>query len=137
MLPEQSDGGKGRACPYGHPHLEVFDAYIDCWDPKLGAENERIMPTEDLMEVRIGPSTHQVIKVCISLIKEEKHNLVGQFIKTVKLFSRTPYDMSGIDTRVVYHLLVVNCFSKSVAQTKRKVGKEKIVAIDEEVKQFI
>lgn len=41
--------------------------------------------------------------------------------------------MSRIDTRVVFHCLVVNPSTKSVAQRKCKVGEEKIFFIEEKV----
>lgn len=34
---------------------KALDADIDCWGPKLGVNKERLTPTEDLKEVRIGP----------------------------------------------------------------------------------
>lgn len=32
----------------GSPFPEALDANIDGWDPRLGSNNERLMPTEDL-----------------------------------------------------------------------------------------
>lgn len=70
----------------GAPFPEALDGYIDCWDSGLDAGNERLTPTEDLKEVRIGPLTHQVTKIGISLIKEEENELVDQLIRNINLF---------------------------------------------------
>lgn len=65
--------------------------------------------------------------------KLEKYELIDQLIRNVNLFAWTPSYISGIDTRVVPHFLVVNPSSKLVAQRKKKVGEEKRTTIDEEV----
>ena len=44
--------------------------------------------------------------------------------------------MPGINTKVASHRLVVHPSVRLVAQRKRKVGKEKRVAIDEEVEKL-
>lgn len=44
--------------------------------------------------------------------------------------------MSGIDTRVMFHRLANNPSVRLVSQRKRKVNKEKIFAIDEEVNKL-
>lgn len=46
------------------------------WDLRLGMENERLMPTEDLKEVQIGHLGHRVIKIVTSLPKKEERKLV-------------------------------------------------------------
>lgn len=37
----------------------------------MGVNNERLTPTEDLKEVRLGSSSHEVTKIEPSLTKEE------------------------------------------------------------------
>lgn len=64
---------------------EALDECIDWWDPKLGVDNEKLMPTKNLNEVSTSPSAHQVI--CTSLTGEEEHELVNQLIKNVNLFA--------------------------------------------------
>lgn len=54
----------------GDPLLEALKEDIGCWDPRLEVDNERLMSTEDLKEVRIGPSSHKVIKIDTSLTEE-------------------------------------------------------------------
>lgn len=69
------------------PLPEKLDADIDSWDPRLSMENERLTPLENLKEVRINLSAHQVTKIDISLTKEEEHELVDQLIRNVDLFA--------------------------------------------------
>lgn len=76
MLSEQPDGREGRARPCGRPLPEALDAYIDCWDPKMGANKERLIPLKDYKKVWIGPSAHQVTKIGYSLTEEGDHELV-------------------------------------------------------------
>lgn len=70
VFPEFPDDGKGSA----HTAPEAPDTNIDYWDPRLGVDNERLMPTKDLKEVRICPSTHQVTKIGTSLTVEEERD---------------------------------------------------------------
>lgn len=44
--------------------------------------------------------------------------------------------MSTIDTKVVINFLVIHLTSKTVGKRKRKMGKEKSVAINEEVEKL-
>lgn len=44
----------------GVPLPEALNAHVDGWDPKIGMENETFTPIEDLREVRINLSSHQV-----------------------------------------------------------------------------
>lgn len=106
---------------------------LEYWDPRLGAEAEKLTPTKDLKEVQIGPHAHQVMKMVTFLSVNEGWELVNQLIKNVILFTWTPSDMSGIDTKVVSHRLVFHHSAKPVAQRKPKVGKEKRISINEEV----
>lgn len=46
------------------------------WDLRLGMENERLMPIEDLKEVQIGHLGYWVIKIATSFPKEEEQKLV-------------------------------------------------------------
>lgn len=68
---------------------------------------------------------------------EEERELVDQLIKNVNLFFRALYDISGIDTKVVSDYLAIHPSIKPVAQRKRKLGKEKRVAIDEEGENYL
>lgn len=45
-------------------------------------------------------------------------------------------NMSGIDTKVMSHCLVIHSSISPVAQRKRKVGEENRASIDEEVKKL-
>lgn len=46
--------------------LEASNADLDCLDPRLGAEAERFMPTEDLNEVQISPLA-KVARHCLDI----------------------------------------------------------------------
>lgn len=105
--------GKEEIALVGDPSPKLV-ADTDIWDPRLGKDNERLTPTEDLKEVWIGPSTHQVTKIGISLNEEEARELVGQLTRNNDLFIWASLDMSKIDTRVTCHFLVGNPYAKSV-----------------------
>lgn len=63
------------------PLPEALDVDIYFRNPKLGVDNERLLPTKDLMEVRISPLPHQVMNICTSLTEEEEHGQVNQLTK--------------------------------------------------------
>lgn len=71
----------------GAPFSKVPNTDLNCWDPRLGTDVERLTPIEDLKEVLIGPLPHQVTKIGTSLTEEEKHELIDQLIKNVNLFA--------------------------------------------------
>lgn len=102
----------------GVPLPEDLDANINFWDPRLGANNKRLTPMEDLEEVKICPSTHQVTKIGTSFSEEEEHKLVDQLIRNINLFAWDPSDMPKIDTRVICHHLNIDPSTKPVAQRK-------------------
>lgn len=68
------------------PLPEALDTGINFWDRKLGYDNERLAPTNDLKEDMICPLTHQVTKLSISFIEEEEHELFDQLIRNIDLF---------------------------------------------------
>lgn len=103
------------------------------WDARLGVANERLIPIKDPKEVQIGHLGHQLTKIVTSLYDYEEWEVVDQLKRNIYFFSRATSDIPGIDTRVVCHCLSVNPFVRQVSQTKRKVGKEKIVSINKEV----
>lgn len=72
-------------------------------------------------------------KIGISLAKETECELVYQLSRNANLFVWSPYDIPGIDIRVVCHHLAIDPFFKEVAQRKQKVDNEKKVSISEEV----
>lgn len=76
MLLEHPSDGKGRGHPCGHPFPEAFDAEVDCWIPRLGDDNERLTPIEDLKEVMIAPTSHQETKICTFITEEEENELI-------------------------------------------------------------
>lgn len=90
------------------------------------------MRTNNLKDVIIDPSTHQVTKICTSLTKEEEHELVAQLIKNVDLFARAPSHMPDIYTKAVSHHLAIHHSAKLMAQRKRQIGEEKRATIEEE-----
>lgn len=49
------------------------------------------------------------------------------------MFAWAPFDMSGIDTRVMCHSLTISPTVKLVTQIKHKVGVEKLTTIDKDV----
>lgn len=91
--------------------LKTLKDDIDTWDPRLGLDNESLMPTE-------GYFPHQVTKIDTSIFEEEECVLVDLLIRNINLFSRDPSGMLGIDTRVVFHHLSINPPVKPVSQRK-------------------
>lgn len=53
----------------------------------MGAEAERLTPTEDLKEVHICLLANQVIKIDTSLSEKEEGELVDQLTKNVDVFT--------------------------------------------------
>lgn len=102
---------------------KALETETDSRDPRLGRDNERVMPTEYLKEVRIGPSAYQVTKIGTSLTEEEEHDLVNQLIRNIDLLAWAPSDMLRINIRVVCYHLSINPPAKPVEQRKRKFGK--------------
>lgn len=80
---------------YAIPLPKALDVDTDSWDPRLGVDNERLTPIEDLKEVRIYHSDHQVMKIGTSLSIEEERDLFDQLIRNTNLFSWAPPDMIG------------------------------------------
>jgi hypothetical protein len=99
-------------------------------DPREEYQKERIKPTEDLKEVRIGPEPHQVTKLGISLQPEEECTLTKLLQDNLDLFTWKPSDMPGIDLIVVCHHLAVNPRIKPVVQRKRKLGEDRRKIVD-------
>lgn len=71
----------------GDPLPKALDIDTNSWDPRLGRENERLVPTEDLKEVWISPSAHRVTKIGTSIAKEEECEIVDQLTRNVYLFA--------------------------------------------------
>lgn len=120
---------------YSSPNIDIYIYNLSIISiSKL--EVERLTPTEDLKEVQIGPSDHQVTKIGTPLIEDEKQELVNRYIKNVDLFTLAPSNIHGIDTKVVSHHLAIDPSSKPVAHRKWKVDEEKMVTIDKEVSKL-
>lgn len=79
-----------KSSPLRVTHPEAPNANFDFWDPRLGTNNERLAPMEDLNKVRIGPSPYQATKIGTSLSEEEEHELVDQLTRYADLFSWAP-----------------------------------------------
>lgn len=75
--------------------------------------------------------------IWISLFAAEERKLVERLIMNISLFSWTPSDMPGIDSKVVSHHLAIHPSIKLVLQMKQKVGDEKRATIDEEVENYL
>lgn len=64
----------------------------------------------------------------------EERRLMTQFLKAnIDLFSWQPYDMSGIDERVICHKLHIDPNHKPIKKKLRKTSPEKAKAMEEEV----
>lgn len=64
-------------------------------------EAERIPPKEDLKKVQIGSQIYHVTNISTLLYTKEEHELVEKLINNIDLFTWAPFDMPGIDTKVV------------------------------------
>lgn len=116
---------------------EARDIWTIGWDPRLGVENERLMPTEDMKEVQISHSAYRVTKIGILLSKEYESKLFYQLIRNFDFLTWAPSDMPSIDTKMVCHRITINPAAKPTSQRKQKFSYEKRVSIDEEVNKII
>lgn len=99
-------------------------------DPREDFQQERLVPTEDLKEISIGPETHHTTKIGTSLSPGEETTLINLLRKNLELFAWSPSEMPGMDPDVACHHLSIKPGVKPVVQRKRKMGEERRKAVD-------
>ncbi|RDY04030.1 hypothetical protein CR513_12297, partial [Mucuna pruriens] len=94
-------------------------------DPRLGRDDTRPQPGEDLKEVQIGSEAHHKTKIKGSLDSGVEEQLVRVLRENEGVFAWSLEDMSSIDPDFLCHRLSITLETQPVSQKKRRLGEEK------------
>jgi len=105
-------------------------------DPRAEFEENRLVFNEPMVTVQLGADCQKVTQM-----GHNSHQLVRDSIEAVlkansDLFAWSPANMPGIDPDFMCHKLSLLSQARPVAQRKRKLGEERRVAVEAEVKQL-
>lgn len=118
------------------PQPEIYRVNCVDLDPIIEHGKMRFMPTEDRKEIHIGSYKFHTIKLATTMTKAKEEDLDALLKKNIYLFTWTLYDMLEIGDMVVCHRLTIISTMKLMVQRKHKVGKEKQLIVDEDVRKL-